>query len=84
MKAEHQHPAGLLQPHVILEWKLDTISIDFIIGLPMSSRRHDCIMVTVDKLSKVAHFLPMKASYIASSIMHVFLKDIVQLHRIPH
>ena len=30
VKAEHQHPAGLLQPHTIPEWKWDTISIDFI------------------------------------------------------
>ena len=46
--------------------------------------RHDCIMVTVDKLSKVAHFSPMRASYIASSIAHVFLEDVVCLHEIPH
>ena len=50
----------------------------------MSSRRHDCIMVTVDKLSKVAHFSPMRASYIASFVVHVFLEDIVCLHGIPH
>ena len=49
----------------------------------MSSRRHDCIMVTVDKLSKVAHFSPMRASYTTSSVVHVFLEDIVHLHGIP-
>ena len=46
--------------------------------------RHVCIMVTVDKLSKVEHFSPMRASYIASSIAHVFLVDIVHLHGIPY
>ena len=60
------------------------ISIDFITGLPMSSRRHDCIMVIVDKLSKVAHFSPMRASYTSSSVAHVFLVDIVHFHGIPH
>ena len=84
MKVEHQHPAGLLQPQTIPEWKWDTISIDVITGLPMSSWRHDCVMVRVDKLSKVAHFSPMRASYIASSIAHVFLEDVVHLHGTPH
>ena len=83
VKAKHQHPAGLLQPHAILEWKWDIISIDFITGLPISSRRHDCIMVIVDKLSKVAHFSPMRASYTASSVAHIFMVDIVCLHGIP-
>ena len=59
VKAEHQHPAGLLQPHLIPEWKWDIISIDFIVGLPTSSHRHDAIMVTVDCLTKVAHFSPV-------------------------
>ena len=40
-------------------------------------------MVTVDKLSKVAHFSPMRASYTASSVARVFLEDIVRLHGIP-
>ena len=40
-------------------------------------------MVIVDKLSKVAHFSPMRASYTASSVAHVFLEDIAHLHGIP-
>ena len=83
VKAEHQHLVGLLQPHTIPKWKWDMIAIDFITVLPMSSWRHDCIMVTVDKLSKVAHFSPMRASYTASSVAHVFFEDIVHLHGIP-
>ena len=84
VKVEHQDLVGLLHPHTILEWKWDTISIDFITRLPMSSQRHNCIMVTVDKLSKVAHFSPMRASYTTSFVAHVFLVDIVRLHEIPH
>ena len=48
VKAEHQHPAGLLQSHSIPESKWDTISLDFITRLPITVHRHDTIMVVVD------------------------------------
>lgn len=83
MKAEHQHPTGLLQPHLVLEWKWDIISIDFIVRLPVSSHRHDVIMVTMDRLTKVAHFSRVFPSYNASSMARIFMEDIVRLHGIP-
>ena len=55
MKVEHQHPVGLLQPLLILEWKWEVISMDFITGFPMTMRQHDSIMVVVDKLTKESH-----------------------------
>ena len=39
---------GLLQPIVILEWKWEVISMDFIIGFPKTVKQHDSIMVIVD------------------------------------
>jgi hypothetical protein len=48
VKAEHRHPTGLLQPLPIPEWKWETISMDFIIELPNSTRKNDAIMVVVD------------------------------------
>ena len=83
VKAEHRHPGGLLQPHEILEWKWDVISMDFIVGLPLSSHRHDAILVTVDTLTKVAHFSPVRTTYIEKNIAQVFLRDIVRLHGVP-
>lgn len=58
--------------------------MEFIVGLPMSSHRHDVIMVVVGRLTKVAHFSSVCSSYNASSVAKIFMKDIVQLHKIPH
>jgi len=80
IKFEHQHPAGLLQPLPIPEWKWETISMDFITGLPKTRKNNDSIMVVVDKLSKSAHFIPMQSTYKAVLIAHIFMKNIFRLH----
>eukprot|EP00253_Pinus_taeda_P010727 PITA_10727 len=83
IKAEHQHPARLLQPLPIPEWKWEVISMDFITGLPKTKRNNDSIMVVVDKLSKVAHFIPVQSTYKAVQIAHVFMQNIFRLHGLP-
>jgi hypothetical protein len=50
VKAEHRHPAGLLQPFPIPEWKWEVVTMDFITGLLRAGKIHDLIMVVVDKL----------------------------------
>eukprot|EP00253_Pinus_taeda_P017346 PITA_17346 len=82
-KAEHQHPAGLLQPLPIPEWKWETISMDFITGLPQTRKNHDSIMVVVDKLSKAAHFIPVHSTYKAVQIAHLFMQNVFRLHGLP-
>ena len=57
--------------------------MDFIIGLPLTPRQHDAIMVTIDRLTKVAHFTPIRSSYTATFVANVFMRDIVRLHGIP-
>ena len=74
VKTEHQHPAGLLQPLPIPSWKWEIISLDFVIGLPRNQILNDSIMVVVDKLSKAAHFIPVKTTYKAANIANIFLK----------
>jgi hypothetical protein len=59
IKASHLKSAGALQPLSIPSWKWDGISMDFIVGLPNTSSHHDSIWVIVDRLIKVAHFLPV-------------------------
>jgi hypothetical protein len=53
VKAEHSHPTGLLQPLPIPEWKWEVVTMDFITGLPRTSKMHDLIIVVVDKLQKM-------------------------------
>ena len=83
VKAGHQRPAGLLQQLKILEWKWDSVGMDFITGLPTSSRGNDSIRVIVDRLSKVAHFLPVKTTYQSSKLAELYIARIVSLHRVP-
>nr|GEX64637.1 hypothetical protein [Tanacetum cinerariifolium] len=63
VKIEHQRASGLLQPLDILVWKWDEISMNFVTGLPRTQRRHDAIWVVVDRLTKSAHFLPIRKDY---------------------
>ena len=68
VKVEHKHPAGLLQPLPIPEWKWEVVTIDFVTKLPRSNKQHDSIMVVVDKLTKTAHFVPVKSTHKAVDI----------------
>ena len=83
VKVEHQHPAGLLQPLPVPEWKWEVISIDFITGLPMTWRQHDSIMVVVDKLTNESCFIPVNSTYKTGAIAKLFMKDIFRLHGFP-
>ena len=60
VKAEHQRPADTLRPIAITEWKWDEVGMDFITGFPRSQKGNNAIWVVIDRLSKVAHFLPVR------------------------
>ena len=83
VKVEHQHPVGLLNPLPILEWKWETVSMDFIIVLPRTKYQHDSIMVVVDTLTKAAHFIPVQSTFGTTQVENVFIKEIVKLHGVP-
>jgi hypothetical protein len=77
VKAEHQRPAGLLKPLDVPVWKWECISIDFIMGLPRSPKGHDSIWVIVDRLTKVAHFVPIKVDYHVEKLADLYIEHIL-------
>ncbi|GJT00608.1 putative nucleotidyltransferase, ribonuclease H [Tanacetum coccineum] len=83
VKIEHQRASGLLQPLEIPMWKWDEISMDFVTGLPTTQKRHDAIWVVVDRLTKSAHFLPIRKNYGISKLAEIFRQEIVRLHGTP-
>jgi IS30 family transposase len=83
VKAEHQRPAGLSQPLKILEWKWEEIGMDFIVGLPRNQAGYDSILVIVDRLTKVAHFILVKTTYSGAKLAELYMLRIMCLHGVP-
>ncbi|GJT55362.1 putative reverse transcriptase domain-containing protein [Tanacetum coccineum] len=83
VKAEHQRPSGLLQQPEIPEWKWEHITMDFVTGLPRTSSGYDSIWVIVDRLTKSAHFLPMKKTDSMEKLTQLYLKEVVCRHGVP-
>jgi transposase InsO family protein len=54
--------------------------MDFIVGLPCTQRGYDSIWVIVDRLTKVAHFLPVKTTYSSAKLVELYMERIVSLH----
>nr|GEZ66078.1 DNA/RNA polymerase superfamily protein [Tanacetum cinerariifolium] len=63
-----------------LIYQQDEISMDFVTELPRTQRRHDAIWVVVDRLTKSAHFLPIRKDYSVSKLAETFQQEIVRLH----
>ncbi|WVZ75952.1 hypothetical protein U9M48_023964 [Paspalum notatum var. saurae] len=63
IKADHLKAAGMLQPLTIPTWKWEDVHMDFIVGLPHTQKGYDSIWVVIDRLTKSAHFIPVKTIY---------------------
>ncbi|WVZ89245.1 hypothetical protein U9M48_035671 [Paspalum notatum var. saurae] len=83
VKAEHQRPAGLLQPLKVPEWKWKEITMDFIVGLPRTQKGYNSIWVVVDRLTTVAHFIPVNTTYSGAKLAELYISRIVCLHGVP-
>nr|GFA48582.1 hypothetical protein [Tanacetum cinerariifolium] len=83
VKAEHQRPSGLLQQLEIPIWKWEGTAIDFVTKLPRTSSGHDTIWVIMNRLTKSAHFLPMREDYKIDRLARLYLNIIVSRHGVP-
>ena len=73
VKDEHLKLAETLQPLPVPVWKWEDITMDFISGLPKTSSGYDSIWVIIDRLTKSAHFLPVKVTYLVSKYAEMYL-----------
>jgi hypothetical protein len=83
IKADHLRPTRNLQPLSIPEWKWENICMDFIMGLPRTSRGYNSIRVIVDRLTKSAHFIHVATTYRVGQYAELYISHIVRYHGIP-
>jgi hypothetical protein len=62
------------------EWKKEEVAMDFIMGLLRTQSGYDSIWVIVDRLTKVAHFIPVKTTYSGLQLAKLYMSRIVCLH----
>ena len=56
--------------------------MDFVVGLPKTRRQHDSIWVFVDRVTKSAHFIPVKSTYRAEDYARLYIDEIVRWNEI--
>ena len=83
VKAEHQKPAGLLQPLEVAEWKLEHVTMDFVIHFPRTPQGHDEVWVIVNCLTKSAHFIAVRMTFTLERFFRLYIQEIVWLHGVP-
>nr|GEX25803.1 putative reverse transcriptase domain-containing protein [Tanacetum cinerariifolium] len=83
VKIEYQKPSGLLVQPEIPQWKWENITMDFVTKLPKTATGQDTIWVIVDRLTKSAHFLPMKEDDTLEKLTRQYLKEVVLRHGVP-
>ena len=83
VKVEHQTLGGFTQNIDIPTWKGEDINIDSVVGFPRTRRQHDSIWVIMDRLTKYAHFLPVKVTYSEEYYEKLYIKEKKKLHGSP-
>jgi hypothetical protein len=82
-KSSNQKPAGLLQPLPIPKRPWDSVSMDFVTGLPVSAKGMDAIIVFVDRLTKMVHLAATTTTVDAVGTAILFKDHVLKLHGLP-
>jgi hypothetical protein len=81
VKADYMKSRRLLQPLTTLDWKWDDISMDIIVGLPLTAHKFDSIWVIVDRLTKSAHYgIPINTNYNIQRYAEIYIAHVLCLH----
>jgi hypothetical protein len=83
VKAVHMKTTGPLQSLSIPTWKWEDINMDFIVGLPKTAKGFDSIWVINYRLTKIAHFLPVKTKYPVVTYVELYIAHILSLRGVP-
>ena len=57
--------------------------MDVVMGLPRTHHQHDSVWVIIDKMTKSAHFLPVRTSYSVEDYAKLYIRELVRLHGVP-
>ena len=82
-KSSTQPPIGELHPLPIPQRPWQSIGMDYLGSVPMSKSGHDMILIVVDRLTKMAHFIPTTTKVTAKETAELFLRYIFQYHGLP-
>jgi hypothetical protein len=83
VEAIHMKATRPLQSLPIPTWKWEDICMDFVVGLPMIAKGFDSIWVIIDRLTKIAHFLPVKTDHPVAVYAQLYIARILSLHGVP-
>jgi hypothetical protein len=81
-KSDRSKLPGKLQPLPVPDSAWQSISMDFVEGLPLSNNVN-CILVVVDSFTKYAHFIPLRHPFTAASVAKLFLNNVYKLQGMP-
>ena len=82
-KPSHQKPIGLLQSLTVPTRRWQQVTMDLITQLPKSGEGNDAVVVFVDKLSKMVHYVATRTDVDAVGLSRLFVSNVVRLHGVP-
>ncbi|TQE12278.1 hypothetical protein C1H46_001931 [Malus baccata] len=83
VKAERKKSFGQMQPLPVPQWKWENITMNFVYKLPCTHNGFDGVWVVVDRLTKSAHFIPVREKYPLNKLVKLFITKIVKYHGVP-